>query len=62
MQNMVLDYGFAFEEMKTGNLEKKTMNSNWQSRFFVLTPVRLIYFADEQREELKGCFNLASLI
>lgn len=38
------------------------MNSNWQERFFVLTPYRLIYYNDSERTELKGCFNLASLI
>jgi hypothetical protein len=37
------------------------MNSSWQDRFFVLTPVRLLYFANETRSELKGCFNLSSL-
>ena len=61
-QSLILDYGFAFGENKVGRLEKKTLNSTWQNRFFVLTPVRLLYFSSEDRQELKGCFNLASLI
>ena len=47
---LILDYNFAFEEIRAGMVEKKTMNSNWQNRFFVLTPVRLLYYADQERK------------
>lgn len=57
-----LTYEIAFCEIKVGPMGKKTMNSNWQERFFVLTPFRLLYFDAEGRTELKGCFNLATLV
>ena len=44
-----LTYGVIFNEIKTGTLGKKTMNTNWQERFFVLTPIRLLYFNNEER-------------
>jgi hypothetical protein len=44
-----------------GYAEKKTLNSNWQTRYFVLTPFRLLYYLDSEMKELKGCFNLAGL-
>lgn len=55
-------YENNFAVVAEGYLEKKTLNSAWQLRYFVLTPVRLLYFADSQRKHLKGCFNLASLV
>jgi hypothetical protein len=43
-------------------LLKKTLNTSWSERYFLLTPTRLMYFADSTMRDLKGCFNLASLI
>jgi hypothetical protein len=57
-----VDYQFSFQRLKVGSISKKTMNSQWQERFFVLTPIRLLYYANPTQSELKGCFNLAGLI
>ena len=45
--NEVPDYEHAFREIKSGFVGKKTLNSSWQARFFVLTPLRLLYFMDD---------------
>ena len=37
------------------------MNVAWQTRYFYLTPTRLLYYIDKNRQYIKGCFNLASL-
>ncbi|CAM6000180.1 unnamed protein product [Sphagnum balticum] len=57
-----LSYEESFRVIRRGNLEKKTLNASWQLRYFELTPTRLLYFSGEDRRELKGCFNLLSLL
>lgn len=37
------------------------MNVAWQTRHFCLTSTRLIYYLDKNKQQVKGCFNLASL-
>lgn len=38
------------------------MNTDWISRYFCLTPTRLIYYNSKQKMQIKGCFNLVSLM
>lgn len=57
-----MTYKKSFEPILAQTLLKKTLNTSWTERHFVLTSTRLLYFADSSQRELKGCFILASLI
>ena len=47
---MPINYEYAFQEIRVGVIQKKTLNSSWVDRYFVLTPVRLIYYGEEDRK------------
>lgn len=57
-----LSFKKSFEPILAQTLLKKTLNTSWSERHFLLTSTRLLYFADSSLKELKGCFILASLI
>jgi hypothetical protein len=57
-----MTYKKSFEPILEQTLLKKTLNTNWAERHFILTSTRLLYFADATQRELKGCFVLASLV
>lgn len=57
-----MTYKKSFEPILEQTLLKKTLNTSWTERHFVLTSTRLLYFADPTKRELKGCFILASLV
>ena len=44
---------FTYEEnfrvILQGYVNKKTLNSAYQQRYFVLTPTRLLYFTDDSK-------------
>jgi len=60
--NYKLGYKKSFSPILSGTLLKKTLNTSWAERFFVLSSNRLIYYTDQSLKDMKGCFNLASLI
>jgi hypothetical protein len=57
-----MSYKKSFEPILSQTLLKKTLNTSWAERHFVLTSTRLLYFSDSSLKELKGCFVLASLV
>lgn len=62
MQKYKLNYSKSFTPIIAANILKKTLNTSWTERYFVLTSNRLIYYSDPSMKVLKGCFVLASLI
>ena len=61
-QKYKLNYSKSFNPIITANILKKTLNTSWTERYFVLTSTRLLYYSDKSMNVLKGCFVLASLI
>ena len=61
-QKYKLNYSKSFNPIIAANILKKTLNTSWTERFFVLTSTRLLYYSDKSMKVLKGCFVLASLI
>jgi hypothetical protein len=57
-----MSYKKSFEPLLALTISKKTLNTSWTERYFVLTSTRLLYYGDSSMEELKGCFILASLV
>lgn len=54
-------YEHNFKSIVEDLILKKTMNISWQERYFCLTSHRLIYYTSSKKDEVKGCFNFASL-
>jgi hypothetical protein len=51
-------YEDNFKIILEDEIEKKTLNISWQTRYFCLTPTRLLYYSSKNKSEIKGCFNL----